>query len=59
MHQPVTVSSNTCSQTHVQIEYSLAHLQDLIPTLAGKRYIYIYIYIYIGHSMMVKEAAST
>ena len=28
MHQPVTVSSNTCSQVHVQIKPSLAHLQD-------------------------------
>ena len=24
----------TCSQKHVQMKYSLAHLQDLIPTLA-------------------------
>ena len=39
MHQPVTVSSNTCSQTYVQIKHALAHLQDLIPTLAGRRYI--------------------
>ena len=29
------VSSNTCSQMHVQIKHSLAHLQDLMPTLAG------------------------
>ena len=35
MHQPVTVSSNTCSLMHVQIKHSIAHLQDLIPTLAG------------------------
>ena len=35
LHQPVIVGSNTCSQTHVQIKHSLAHLQDLIPTLAG------------------------
>ena len=35
MHQPMTVSSNTCSQTYVQIKHSLANLQDLIPTLAG------------------------
>ena len=33
MHWPVTVSLNTCSQKHVQIKYSLGHLQDLIPTL--------------------------
>ena len=38
MHQPETVSSNTCSQMYVQIKHSLAHLQDLIPTLAGRRY---------------------
>ena len=41
MHQSVTVSSNTCSQMHVQIQHSLAHLQDLIPTLAG---IFAYIF---------------
>ena len=35
IHQFVTVSSNTCSQMNVQIKHSLAHLQDLIPTLAG------------------------
>ena len=35
MYQLVTVSSNTCSQIHVQIKHSLTHLQDLIPTLAG------------------------
>ena len=35
IHQPVTVSSNTCSQTNVQIKHSLAHLQDLISTLGG------------------------
>ena len=36
MHQLVLaiVGSNTCSQIHVQIKYSIAHLQDLIPTLA-------------------------
>ena len=39
MHQPETASSNTCSQMYVQIKHSLAHLQDLIPTLAGRRYI--------------------
>ena len=38
MHQPVTVSSK-CSQMHVQMKYSLAHLQDLIPTLAGMKHI--------------------
>ena len=27
IHQPVTVSSDTCSQVHVQIKPSLAHLQ--------------------------------
>ena len=25
----------TCNQTHVQIKHSLAHPQDLIPSLAG------------------------
>ena len=35
MHQPITVSSNTCSQTYVQIKYFLVYLQDLIPILAG------------------------
>ena len=35
IHQPVTVSSNTCNLTYVKIMHSLAHLQDLIPTLAG------------------------
>ena len=39
MHQPVTVSSSTCSQTCVQIKHSLVHLQDLISILAGIRYI--------------------
>ena len=30
----------TCNQTHVQMKHSLpAHLQDLIPTLAGIKYI--------------------
>ena len=38
MHQPVTVTY--IAQTHVQIKHSLAHLQDLIPTLAGRRYIH-------------------
>ena len=30
----ISISSNTCSQMHVQIKHFLAHLQDLIPTLA-------------------------
>ena len=40
MHQPVTVSSSmySSSQMHVQIKHSLAYLQDLIPTLAVKKY---------------------
>ena len=35
MYQPVTISSNTCSQTYVaiQIKHSLAHLHNLIPIL--------------------------
>ena len=47
MHQPETVSSNTCSQVHVQIKHFLAHLQDLIPTLAG---VITYIYHFVGRS---------
>ena len=31
----VTISSNICSQMHVQIKYSISHLQDLIPTVAS------------------------
>ena len=38
MHQPVIVFSSTCSQMHVQTKHSLAHLQDLIPTLASTLY---------------------
>ena len=30
-----TYSYHLCSQMHVQIKHSLAHLQNLIPTLAG------------------------
>ena len=30
MHQPVIVSSNTCSQIHVHIKHSLVHLQIFI-----------------------------
>ena len=39
MHQPITVSSNTCSQMNLQIKHSLTHLQDLILTFAGIKYI--------------------
>ena len=35
MHHHVIVHSTM----YVQINYSLAHLQDLIPTLAGVKYI--------------------
>ena len=35
MHQPVAVSLSMCSQMHGQIKHSLAHLQNLSPTLAG------------------------
>ena len=28
MHQPVTVGSNTCSQTHVQIMHSLTQIKE-------------------------------
>ena len=38
MHQPITDSSNICSQMHVQIQHSLAYLQDLNPTLATVKY---------------------
>ena len=27
--------AETCSQMHAQMKYSVAHLQDLIPTFAG------------------------
>ena len=40
VHQHVTVSSNTYSQMHVQIQHSLAYLQDLIFTLVGINYSY-------------------
>ena len=35
MHYPVLATVITQGQIHVQIKRSLAHLQDLIPTLAG------------------------
>ena len=35
MHHPVLATVITQTQLHVQIKHSLAHLQDLIPTLAG------------------------
>ena len=35
--------AQSCSQMHV---HSLAHVQDLIPTLAGILYIYIYVYLF-------------
>ena len=42
MYQPAlaTVSSNKCSQMHVQIKHSLIYQQDLIHTLAG---IFVYL----------------
>ena len=36
MHHPVLATVITQSQMHVQIKHSLAHLQDLITTLADK-----------------------
>ena len=39
MHHPVLATAIPQSQMHVQIKHSLAHLQDLIPTLAGIKYI--------------------
>ena len=41
MHWPVTVGSNACSQMYVATNKHspLAHLHDLIPTLASRRYI--------------------
>ena len=41
IHQPVTVIAQacTCSQTHVKMKHSLAHLQHLIPTLVGIKHI--------------------
>ena len=47
MYQPVTVSLNTCSQMHVQIKHSLAHLQDFIFTLAG-------VFEYVFHTNSTK-----
>ena len=41
MQHPVLATAVTQSQMHVQIKHSLAHLQDLIPTLAGVFCIYI------------------
>ena len=38
IHYPVLAIVITQSQMHVQIKHSLAHLQDLIPTLAGIKY---------------------
>ena len=35
MHHTVLATVITQSQMHVQIKHSLAHLQNLIPTLAG------------------------
>ena len=35
MHQPVTVSSNMCSQMRVQLKQSPTHLKDSFLTLAG------------------------
>ena len=37
MHHPVLATVITRSQMNVQIMHFLAHLQDLIPTLAGMR----------------------
>ena len=38
MHHPVLATVITQGQMHVQIKHSLAHLQDLIPTLADIKY---------------------
>ena len=38
MHHPILATVITQSQMHVQIKHSLAHLEDLIPTLAGIKY---------------------
>ena len=38
MHQPAVTISSTMYM-HVQIKHSLVHIQDLIPTLAGIKYI--------------------
>ena len=40
MHHRVLATVITQNQMHVQIKHSLAHLQDLIPTLAGIKYKY-------------------
>ena len=41
MHHPVLTVVITQGQMHVQIKSSLAHLQDLIPSLAGIIYVYM------------------
>ena len=38
MHFPLLATIITQSQMHAQIKHSLAHLQDLIPTLADMKY---------------------
>ena len=42
MHYPVLATIITQSQMHVQVKHTLAHLQDLISTLAGEFCIYIF-----------------
>ena len=41
MNNPVLATVITQNQMHVQINHSLEHLQDLIPTLASEFCIYI------------------
>ena len=45
MHHPVLATVIALSQMHVQIKHSLAHLQDLIPTLVVVFCICILFYI--------------
>ena len=40
MRHPVLATVTTQGQMHVQIKHSLTHLQDLIPALAGIKYVY-------------------
>ena len=39
MYHPILATVTTQSQMHVQIKHSLAHLQDLMSTLDGIKYI--------------------
>ena len=42
MHHPLLATVITQSQMQVQLKLSLAHLQELIPTLGGEPCIYVF-----------------